>query len=476
MIKEIIAEVYPWESRVAIVEDGRLAEVFWADQGENVGKIYKGKIKDILPGLSCVFIDIGLARNAFLYAGDVVRVGKKKGLNVYELLKSGQDIMVQVKKEAFSEKGARVTGDLSIPGRLLVLLPFQSEVSISRKITGDERRKHLRSLLEESKPENGGIIVRTACLEAEDQEIIQELNRLLKTWEEIKQRYQNRKAPSLIYEDMDVLERTMRDYLDGNLSRIVINNQRLKDKILEYISGKKIFNRLTVDYEEGALFEKNNLEKDIKRSLRRKIWLKNGGYLIFDRTEAMTVIDVNSGKFTGKDNFEETVFKINMEAAIEIPRQLRLRSLGGIILIDFIDMKEKSNQDELIKVLKTGLEKDKANTRIIGITGLGFLEMTRKKSRYGVVEFFTDECSNCSGRGHIINLQALASEAKRKMAHMGYLENSQIICKAEPRLLKILKNDEKDIGYIESRSGKSVLLLSDPDLAPGEYKIFAGSE
>ena len=175
MIKEIIAEVYPWESRVAIVEDGRLAEVFWADQGENVGKIYKGKIKDILPGLSCVFIDIGLARNAFLYAGDVVRVGKKKGLNVYELLKSGQDIMVQVKKEAFSEKGARVTGDLSIPGRLLVLLPFQNEVSISRKITGDERRKHLRSLLEESKPENGGIIVRTACLEAEDQEIIQEL-------------------------------------------------------------------------------------------------------------------------------------------------------------------------------------------------------------------------------------------------------------------------------------------------------------
>ncbi|MEN6348560.1 MAG: Rne/Rng family ribonuclease [Syntrophomonas sp.] len=475
MVKEIVAEVYPWESRVAIVEDGRLAEVFWADQSENVGNIYKGKVKDILPGLSCVFIDIGLVKNAFLYAGDVVYSGDKKGINVFDILKSGQDIMVQVKKEAFAEKGARVTGDLSIPGRYLVLLPFQNEISISRKITGDQRRKQLRSIIEENKSCRAGVILRTACLDAEDDEILAELNKLIQVWKEMNIRYRNHKAPSLIYEDMDVLERTLRDYLDSSISRVSINNQRLKDRIASYVEKEKATSGILVQYVEGDLFEKYCLEKDIKRSLRRKVWLKSGGYLIFDKTEAMTVIDVNSGKFTGKNDFEDTVFKINQEAALEIARQLRLRSLGGIILIDFIDMKNKDNEDEVINILKKELEKDKAHTRVMGMTDLGFLEMTRKKSRYGVVEFFTDECPLCNGRGHTINLNALSCEVKRKLANMGYVENDVLVCEAHPRLLKLIKDDEKNLDYIKKRTGKEIKFINNPNMELTEYSINAAS-
>ena len=368
------------------MEEGRLAEVFWADQNEKVGNIYKGKVKDILPGLSCAFIDIGLAKNAFLHSGDVVAMDN----GTRGWLKSGQDIMVQVKKEAFMEKGARVTGNIAIPGHYLVLLPFKKEVSISRKITGNVLRDHLKQMIEDNqttKYRGNSADSLYGC--PGYNEILLELQQLLLVWEEIKYRYRKSKSPSLLYEDIDVVERTLRDYLDGDITRVVINNYQLVERIMSYLEKKKANLNFPVVFEEGDLFEKYGLEKDIKRSLRRKVWLKNGGYLIFDQTEAMTVIDVNSGKYTGKDDFEETVFKLNMEATIEIPRQLRLRSIGGIILIDFIDMQNQTNREQVVANLKRELEKDKAHTRIIGITGLGFLEMTRRKSRYGISEFFT---------------------------------------------------------------------------------------
>lgn len=476
MVRELIAEVYPWESRVAIVEDGRLAEVFWADENENIGNIYKGRVKDILPGLSCAFIDIGLQKNAFIYAGDIVIPGVKKGTNALQLLKNGQDILVQVKKEAFSEKGARVTGNVSIPGHLLVLLPYQNEVSISRKIIDDIRRNSLRELMENNRPSNVGIILRTACLEAEDSEIIAELNELLRTWEEIMHRYKVSKAPSLIYEDIDVLERTLRDYLDADTSRVIINNMRLKDKITSYMSSRNVNYGFTVQYDEGDLFEKYSLEKDIKRSLRRKVWLKNGGYLIFDVAEAMTVIDVNSGKYTGIDNFEDTVFKLNLEAAVEIPRQLRLRSIGGIVLIDFVDMRDKQNQEKVISTFKKEMEKDKAHTRIVGMTGLGFLEMTRKKSRYGVSEFFTDECQHCHGRGRTINLFALACEVKRKLSNLGYVENPLLVCEAHPEFLQYLQNDENNLNYIRKKTNKEIRLQENNEMPVGEYNIYTADQ
>lgn len=470
MEREIIVEVYPWESRVAVVENGRLAEIFWADQNDNVGNIYKGRVKDIIPGLSCAFIDIGLAKNAFLYKGDIVVPGLKRGSNIFDLLKSGQDIMVQVKKEAFADKGARVTGNMTIPGHYLVLLPFQNEVSISRKITNNDRREYLRTIIELDKPDNMGVIVRTACREAKDEEIVSELKELVQVWVDINARFDKSRTPSLIYEDIDTLERTLREYLDVEISRIVINNRKLQARIKAYVERKHASCRKII-YEEGFLFEKYGLEKDVKRSLRRKVWLKNGGYLIFDETEAMTVIDVNSGKFTGKDDFEDTVFKLNLEAAVEIPRQLRLRSIGGIVLIDFIDMKNKDNEEEVINTLRTRLTKDKANTRIVGMTGLGFLEMTRKKSRYGVSEFFADECSHCNGRGRTISLSAVSSEIKRKLVSMDYIEHEEIICEASPELIKALAEDKKDLAYIENKISKKIILIPKNRYSNGDYNI-----
>ncbi len=470
MIRDIIAEVYPWESRVAIVEDGRLAEAFWADQNESVGNVYKARVKDIIPGLSCAFVDIGLAKNAFLYAGDIITPARRRGGHVFDLIKSGQDIMVQVKKEAFSEKGARVTGNITIPGHFLVLLPYQEEVSISRKITDSKRRDYLCSVVGDYKPENSGIIVRTACQDADEDEILAELDELLQLWAEINQRYERMKTPSLIFEDIDILERTLRDYLDIEINRIILNNERLKERVLAYMQHKAVACKGVI-YESGDLFEKYGLEKDIRRALRRKIWLKNGGYLIVDETEAMTVIDVNSGKFTGKDDFEDTVYRINLEAAMEIPRQLRLRCLGGIILIDFIDMKNKQNQDEILETLRQELGKDKAHTRIIGMSGLGFLEMTRKKSRYGISEVFTDECARCSGKGRTINLPAVACEVKRKLINMDYIQQENLICEAHLDLIEEMKRDEKGLAYIEKRSGKKLKLLSCEKMSPLEYRL-----
>jgi len=469
--REIICEVYPWESRIAIVENGRLAEVFWANKNENVGNIYKGKVKDIILGLSCVFVDIGLSKNAFLFAGDISCPLNKKGINTLDLLKNGQDIMVQVKKEAFSEKGARVTGNITIPGHYLVLLPFQQEVSISRKITGSHVRQHLKELIEANKPESIGAIIRTACLDAEDQDVIDELAKLLQVWDEIKKNYQEVRAPNLIYEDMDALGRTLRDYLDIPVSRVVVNNPRLRDKIIRYLDGVGVQRSFSVEFEVGELFEKYALEKDIRRALRRKVWLKNGGYLIFDQTEAMTIIDVNSGKYTGKNDFEDTIYKINIEAATEIPRQLRLRSIGGIVLIDFIDMKDKNNEENIIETFRKELEKDKAHTRIMGITGLGFLEMTRKKSRYGVADFFTQECSHCNGRGRSISFYAMACEIKRKIANLGYLESNKLLCEVNPKLLPYVIDNDRSLSYLERRSGKIIKVISNENLREYEYNI-----
>lgn len=474
VVRDIIAEQYPWEKRVAIVEDDRLVEMFWADQVENVGNIYKGRVRDVIPGLSCAFIDIGLGKNAFLYAGDVARVSAIKGAVITDVLKSGQEVMVQVKKEAFAEKGARVTGNITIPGHFLVLLPFQNDVSISRKIVGDQRRDHLRTLIECNKPERMGVIVRTACLEAENYEIMGELRRLLNLWNGVKRRYDRNKAPALLYEDVDVLERAMRDYLDGDVRRIIINNLKLKDKIDRFIENNSGGKEYNIQYSEGDVFEKYGLEKDIRKALRRKVWLKSGGYLIFDVTEAMTVIDINSGKFTGKKDFEDTVHKLNLEAAVEIPRQLRLRSIGGIILIDFIDMRDKQNQEDVIMILRRELQKDKAHSRIIGMTGLGFLEMTRKKSRYGLDQVYNDECPYCRGRGHTINIMSLAGYVKRKLVNLDYLESNEIICELNPHLLDFLQKDQKSLEYIQNVTGKKIKLIAKDNLNLANFDIYPG--
>jgi ribonuclease G len=454
---------------VGILEDDQLVELFWTERQDHVGKIYKAQVKDVRPGLACAFVDIGLEKNAFLYFGDVA--GGKRQPNAG--LKRGQTVMVQVRKEAFSEKGARVTGLVTLPGHFLVLVPFREELMVSRKIEDERTRSELREIVREIIPPGMGLIFRTACIRADHEEIVNELNQLLLLWAGINDSYDRRRAPCIVYEDIDVLMRTLRDYLDQDTKKIITNDVRLLERIDQYRTVMHLPLTFQFAYEAGCLFAKYGLDREITRSLRRRLWLKSGGYLVFDQTEAMTVIDINTGKFVGKDDFAETIFTVNAEAAQEIPRQIRLRSLGGIILVDFIDMKNKAHAEKVLEILKTALSRDKAHTKVFGFTQLGFLEMTRKKSRYGLPDVFTDDCAHCHGYGRTINATAYNYELKNQLINAGYLEGETIICLAHPDVVDSVEQDQADLIYISQVLRKKIRLIRLPSLRRGEYRFMS---
>jgi ribonuclease G len=465
--RDVIFEAFPGESRVAVREDERLVELFWTERQGQVGKIYKAVVRDVVPGLSCAFVDIGLNKNAFLYFGDVA--GGSGPVNAG--LKRGQNILVQVRKEALAEKGARVTGFITLPGHFLVLLPFQDEIMVSRKIEDDAMRDGLRDLVRGLLPPGLGAILRTVCADAEPEDIVQELHQLLRQWEVIQDHYQNRRAPAAIYEDADVLMRTLRDYLDANTGKIILNDANLLESVQQYRLRLGLPATAQLICEAGGLFDKYGLDQEITRALRRKVWLKSGGYLVFDQTEALTVIDINTGKFVGKDDFAATIFTVNAEAAAEIPRQIRLRGLGGIILVDFIDMQNPEHAAQVLDIFRRELEQDKAHTQVLGLTRLGLLEMTRKKSRYGLSDIFTAECAACHGSGRLSQVSFYNYAVKSQLLNTGYLEGETIICAAHPDIVASVEQDQADLLYISQTLGKKIRLQGDFSLQRGEYRF-----
>ena len=469
MDRQIIIEVYPWETRVGITEDGKLVEVFWENPESKVGKIYKGIIKDVVKGLSCAFVDLGLNRTAFLYTRENERFRDKGGL-VGEL-KKGQTVLVQVKKEAVGEKGAVVTQDLSIPGRYLVLLPNQEGVSISRRITCDSKRQELKKLLAEAKPQDVGLIVRTNSAQAPEEEVIAELGELLNLWQAIEHRYEEVKEPGVLYEDLGIIECSLREYLDANTKAVLVNHYGEKLRLAELLRDRHPDFAFLLRYEDGDLFEKYGLEKELKTALGRRVWLRHGGYLVIDEAEALTVIDVNSGKYASNSEFEETVLKTNLDAAVEIPRQLRLRRIGGIVLIDFIDMKKQEHREEVLHRLQLELSRDKAHTRVMGFTRLGILEMTRQKSRHRLRQLFTERCSYCRGEGRLMTAVSVANEIRRKLVSMDYIQSETILCQANPEVIRELTGDKNSMTYIQKRLGKKVVLEEEPRFDIATYKL-----
>lgn len=469
MQREIIIEKYPWENRIAILEDGDLVEIWCDDREEKVGNIYKGRVEDVVPGLSCAFVNIGLERNAFLYVADIAVPEGIKEQNIANLIRPGQEPLVQVRKEAFQEKGARVTTHITLPGRFIVLLPFKDDVSVSRKIEDSVVRQRLKNEIINIKPLGVGVIIRTAAATATLREIESELNDLYRLWQAIYQGYKEKKAPALLYEDASSIERVLRDYLDGTPTLVITNDDSVRRDILAVLGGK-LPSGVAIRMETGDVFGRRNLDREIKRALKRRVWLKSGGFIVIDETEAMTVIDVNSGKFTGQENLEQTILHINLEAAREIPRQLRLRSLGGIILIDFIDMEKEEHQEQVLKLLQTELDKDKAHTRVLGLTRLGFLEMTRKRSRYGVRDYFTRTCSYCNGSGVQWKDSAVLNEVKRRLVSLNYLRTGMVNLEVSPRLQAVV---EGDVSWPLFLSGlkQEVRIVVNPDLAEWEYRV-----
>ncbi len=390
-------------SKVAILEGPTLVQYYSSENTgkSKVGNIYLGKVKNVLPGMEAAFVSFGEEKNGVLYVADIQ--GSTKNSKIENLLKSDQEILVQVVKDAMGEKGARLTGQISLPGRYLVLIPNSKTKGISRRLADNERER-LDKIIRKIKPNNFGVIVRTAAEGVSEESLKVDIEKLVEEWK-IVSNYQSGDAPKLIHKEPDVSIKVIREHLNSTFKKVLIDKKSQYDEVNEYVelTSPEILDIVDHYDDQLGLFERYHIEDQIKKALDRKVWLPSGGHLIIDRTEALTVIDVNTGKFVGKNSLEETVYENNLEAAEEIARQLRLRDIGGIIVIDFIDMESQKKQQNLLNKFKQELAKDKTRTQVFDISRLGLVEMTRKNVAAGLIESFSDECEKCNGRGLIIN-------------------------------------------------------------------------
>lgn len=402
--KEIVIATYDGETRVAVLESGTLQEIFveHADRRSIVGDIYKGRVQNVLPGMEAAFVDIGHNRNALLYVGDIFLEGKRQGekRDISRLLKPGQQVVVQVTKDPMGGKGARLTTYLSIAGRYLVLLPQARTVGISHRLS-EEERERLRRLVEELRPRDAGIIVRTAARDADTAELRKSLTYLGKVWHQVRRASEKKRAPAVLYQEPELEIKVIRDVMDRTFERVLVDNSRVYRRVRHYLKtvAPALADRVFRYTGEAPLFEALDVNRQIKEALRREVDLPSGGYIVIDSTEALTAIDVNTGKYVGDKSLEETVLRTNIEAASEVVRQLRLRDIGGIIIIDFIDMNEARNRRAVLRALNQELEKDRTKTYVVELTKLGLVEMTRKNVSEGLLEAFGEPCPTCKGRG-----------------------------------------------------------------------------
>jgi ribonuclease E len=398
--------------QIAVTEGRELMEHYVARTGASsmVGNIYLGRVQNVLPGMEAAFVDVGRGRNGVLYAGEVSydEDVESAGRRIESVLKPGQSVMVQVTKDPLRGKGARLTAQISVPGRYLVYVPVGGASGISRRLP-DAERERLRKVLKKIRPSEAGVIVRTAAEGVSEEELAADLDRLKKTWESVRRKARRARPPKALYEEPDLSERVVRDvFSPTEFKEIVIDSREVHDRVEAYLKdvAPDLLDRLSFHEGPLPLFEAHHVSEQIHKALERKIWLPSGGYLIIDRVEAMTVIDVNTGKHVGKQNLEQTVVETNLEAAREIARQLRLRDIGGIIVIDFIDMLLASNRAEVVRALQGELAHDKTRSQVFDITHLGLLEMTRKKVSAGLLEAFSETCPTCEGRGILITHDA----------------------------------------------------------------------
>ena len=417
-MKNILIDSQFSSTQVCIVEDGTMVE-YWIERRDSahcVGNIYKGKVKNVLPGMQASFVDIGLERNGFLYAGDIIVDGEHVSggdINV----KAGDKVLCQVTKDQFGTKGARLTMNITLAGRVLVLMPQVDYIGVSRKITDDNRRKHLIEYMQTILPDKCGCIMRTQSEHCSDEELKTELDELYGRWLLIKRANLEKPAPSVLYKEESVAVRAVRDMLRDDVDKVIINDKSL------YEEFKGAFKYILADrpnlfeLEEGgrSLVVKYKLEKQLSALVKRKVNLRNGANLVIDRTEALTVIDVNTGKYVGEHNLEETVFETNCIAAEEIAKQLRLRNIGGIVVIDFIDMTEPEHTQKVIEVLQNWLAKDRTKTAVLGITSLGLVEMTRKKMRSMLDSVLLQECPYCMGEGKVFSDDYMIGVIKERL-------------------------------------------------------------
>ncbi len=490
--REILVSAAKDETRVALVEDGAVVE-FYVERPSSqkiAGSIFLGKVTNVLPGMQASFIDIGEEKNAFLYVDDAilppnledadavaeVRGHRKK--TITELVKSGQDVMVQVVKEAIGTKGARVTRHVTFPGRYMVLMPTVSYVGVSRRITDDEERKRLRQIARELQPKDMGIIIRTVAEKKSREELEKDLAFLLRVWEKVQRRAQSSKAPSLIHSDLGLVFRVVRDELNQETTRMLVDDVNTYSRILDLLETVSPEMKERVIYyrdREYPLFQLYGVDAAVDKALGRQVWLKSGGYLVIDKTEALTVIDVNTGRYVGTKNLADTVFKTNIEACEEIARQLRIRDIGGIIVVDFIDMEIPEHRQRLLAEMEKQLKHDHTKTVVVGLTGLGLVEMTRKKVRQSIDAVMMRMCPYCGGKGVVLSEETVAGKVRREVRRI--LRNSQseaILVEVHPGVASYLIGPGgANLKELEKETGRSIFIRGTDPLHLEEMNVKA---
>ncbi len=469
--KEIYINESMGETRIAILEDNQLVEVYIEKQNKQrlVGNIYKGKVENVLPGMQAAFVDIGYDVNAFLPFSEVEnsvylveeedgdnsdskngaeKRHRQKNDNISVDLETNQDIYVQVIKEPFAGKGPRVTTEVAIPGRLLVLVPGYNYIGISKKVWDKYERRRLKKIISAIKNPGFAVIVRTVAEGKSEDDLKRDYEQLKSNWDKLNKKAEQTNSPMLIYKDLEMASSVVRDLLTSDVENIVIDSKRLYRKTLRYLEevASNISNRLDLYRLKTPLFEAMGIEDELVKLMQPKVWLKSGAYLIIEKTEAMVVVDVNSGRFIGKKNHEENSLKINLEAAREVARQLRLRDLSGLIVIDFIDMRQQSNQRKVYYELRKELKKDRAKVAVSPISDFGLLEMTRQRIRLSLIDSMSEECPTCFGSGRIISKETLITRLdhwlRRYKSRHRDLRLKLIL---HPEVAQYIKSDKKKV-------------------------------
>jgi len=506
--KQIVINVAEHETRVALLEDGNIAELLIerGDVSDIAGNIYKGKVQRVLPGMQAAFVDIGLNQAAFIYVNDLIVSNYNNNIEqlliysnevddsiqsvniegstspainrdwqIEELITEGQEIMVQVAKAPMGTKGARAIANISLPGRFLVLMPTSDHLGISRRIEDTTERNRLKDMVESLRQNDFGYIVRTAGEGAQEEKLAYEMGFLNNLWENVQKKYQSASATSLLHKELTVSLRAVRDLLIHEAEKLIIDSRSGYESILSFLDSFMPSLKSSVELYEGTepIFDVYNLEGDISRALKKKVWLKSGGYIVIEHTEALVAIDVNTGRYVGKYNLEETILKTNLEALREIAYQIRLRDIGGIIVIDFIDMEKQSNQEKVFNALQEVLKKDRSKTNILPMSEMGLIQMTRKRIKKPLTRVLCEACFYCDGEGYLTSKKTICYNIYREILRDSRdMMGVKVTLRVNPEIAEILHGEENNIIVsLERVIGKQIVIYPSAKLHMEEFDV-----
>jgi ribonuclease G len=504
MSNQLVISAGSFETRVALLESGVVAELYVERERDRgvVGNIYKGRVVRVLPGMQAAFVEIGLDKAAFLYVADVVlnhadvsedeggasdhdgehpeqvheaRAAGGREVQIRDLLHEGQEILVQIAKEPIGTKGARLTSRISMPGRHLVFMPTLDHVGISRRIADEKERARLRELIDSMRPPGTGFIARTAAEGVSSKHLRADMELLIRMWNDVVRRKDGVAAPALLYRELDLVLRATRDLFTADVDRVVVESREAYERVRGFLESFVPEMRDRIELYEGSepIFDHFGIEVEIARALQRKVWLKSGGYIVIDETEALTAIDVNTGRYVGRYNLEDTILRTNLEAVQEIVYQLRLRNLGGMIVLDFIDMDREVNREKVFAALQDALKADRARTNVLKVSELGLVQMTRKRVRESLARSMLEPCFYCEGRGRLKSKLTVCYDILRQVSREApFLQVDSLVVHAHPEVVSILLDDERAaLESVELRSGKKINLQPVPEFHVEQFEV-----